>query len=86
MRLVELLREATRALRAHMLRSALTLLGIIIGVTTLVGVVSVISGLNAFVKDRVFQLAPDVFVLSRFGIIRGREEFLVGKPPPLVAR
>ncbi len=76
MRLNELFREATRALRAHVLRSALTLLGIIIGVTTLVGVVSVISGLNAFVKDRVFQLAPDVFVLSKFGIIRSRDEFL----------
>jgi putative ABC transport system permease protein len=48
-RFEELLREALRAIRAHTLRSGLTLLGIIIGVATLVGVVSVISGLNAFV-------------------------------------
>lgn len=72
----ELLREALRAVRAHALRSILTLLGIIIGVATLVAVVSVISGLNVFIKDRVFQLAPDVYVLSKFGIIRGRDEFL----------
>jgi putative ABC transport system permease protein len=75
-KLAELFREASRAIRAHRLRSALTLLGIIIGVATLVGVVAVISGLNAFVRDRVFDLAPDVFVLTRFGIIRTRDEFL----------
>src|SRR6188768_3125547 len=72
----ELLREALRAIRAHALRSFLTLLGIIIGVSTLVGVVAVISGLNSFVLDRVIQLAPDVYVVQKFGIIRSREEFL----------
>ncbi len=72
----ELLDEALRAIRSHPLRSFLTLLGIIIGVATLVGVVSVISGLNAYVTDKVFALSPDVFVISKFGIIRSREEFL----------
>jgi putative ABC transport system permease protein len=72
----ELLRESLRALRAHTLRSVLTLLGIIIGVATLVGVVSVISGLDGYVKDRVILLAPDVYVVTKFGIIRSREEFL----------
>ena len=72
----ELLREALRAIRAHALRSFLTLLGIIIGVSTLVGVVAVISGLNTFVLERVIQLAPDVYVVQKFGIIRSREEFL----------
>src|SRR5262245_10383982 len=74
--LQELLYEALRAIRAHRLRSFLTLLGIIIGVATLVGVVSVISGLNGFVQDKVIQLAPDVYVVTKFGIIRSREEFL----------
>jgi putative ABC transport system permease protein len=83
----ELLREALRALRAHTLRSVLTLLGIIIGVGTLVAVVSVIAGLNAFIKDRVFQLAPDVYVLSKFGIIRSRDEFFEAwKRPELTWR
>ncbi len=72
----ELAREALRAIRAHMLRSVLTLLGIIIGVATLVGVVSVITGLNAYVREKVISLAPDVFVVTKFGIIRSREEFL----------
>ena len=76
MSFTELGREALSAIRAHPLRSFLTLLGIIIGVATLVGVVSVINGLNVFVRDRVIQLAPDVYVVQKFGIIRSREEFL----------
>jgi putative ABC transport system permease protein len=76
MDLTELLREALRAIRTHALRSFLTLLGIVIGVATLVGVVSVISGLNLFVRDKLFGLAPDVFVVSKFGLVRSREEFL----------
>ena len=72
----ELFREALRAIRTHALRSFLTLLGIVIGVATLVGVISVISGLNVFVRDKLFGLAPDVFVVTKFGIITSREEFL----------
>jgi putative ABC transport system permease protein len=76
MSLRDMFREVWRTLRAHGLRSFLTLLGIIIGVSTLVGVVSVISGLNKYVKEKVFALAPDVYVITKFGIIRSREEFL----------
>lgn len=76
MPLAELLREAIRAMRAHALRSFLTLLGVIIGVATVVGVVAVISGLNGFVRERVIQLGPDMYVITKFGITRSREEFL----------
>jgi putative ABC transport system permease protein len=72
----ELFREALRAIRTHALRSFLTLLGIVIGVATLVGVISVISGLNVFVREKLFRLAPDVFVVTKFGIITSREQFL----------
>jgi putative ABC transport system permease protein len=78
----ELVRMALDSLRAHKLRSFLTLLGIIIGVTTIVGVAAVISGLEAYVQERVIQLAPDVFVLTKFGIIRGRDEFLAALKRP----
>jgi putative ABC transport system permease protein len=72
----EVVRIATSALNTHKLRSFLTLLGVIIGVMTIVAVVSVISGLNNYVSERVFQLSPDVFVTTKFGIITSREEFL----------
>jgi putative ABC transport system permease protein len=72
----ELFSEALRAIRTHALRSFLTLLGIVIGVATLVGVISVISGLNLFVRDKLFGLAPDVLVVTKFGILRSHAEFL----------
>lgn len=77
MAFVELFLEALSAIRAHALRSVLTLLGIIIGVSTIVGVVSVIAGLNAYVQERVIVLSPDVWVLTKFGIIQGRDDFLL---------
>jgi putative ABC transport system permease protein len=72
----ELLRVALQAIRAHKLRSFLTLLGIIIGVTTIVGVVGIISGLNTYVKEKIIVLSPDMYIVTRFGIIRSREEFI----------
>jgi putative ABC transport system permease protein len=73
---VETLRIALAALRAHKLRSFLTLLGVIIGVMTVVSVVSIINGLNAYVTEQIFSLNPDVFVVTQFGIITSREEFI----------
>jgi len=72
----ELARVAWSALRAHKLRSFLTMLGIIISVWTIVSVVSVISGMNDYVRTKVFSLSPDVFVATRFGMITSREEFI----------
>jgi len=82
MDLEELLRESLRAIRANALRSFLTLLGIIIGVATLVSVVSVISGLNLYVRDKVFALSPDVFVVDRIGLVFSHEEFLAAVKRP----
>ena len=73
---METLRIAVEALRRHLMRSFLTLLGVIIGVMTVVAVVSVIAGLNQYVTEQVFQLRPDVFIVTQFGIITSREEFL----------
>src|SRR5215212_1372629 len=73
---METLRIASEALRRHLLRSFLTLLGVIIGVMTVVSVVSIISGLNDYVSNQLFNLSPDVFIATQFGIITSREEFL----------
>ena len=73
---METIRIAITALNTHKLRSFLTLLGVIIGVMTVVAVVSIISGLNNFVSEKLFQLSPDVYVVTQFGIITSREEFL----------
>src|SRR5664279_4985805 len=72
----ELLRVAWKAVTAHKLRSFLTLLGVIIGVMTVIAVVAVISGLNNYVATKIFSLSPDVYAVTRWGIITSREEFL----------
>jgi putative ABC transport system permease protein len=67
----------------------LTLLGVIIGVMTVVAVVSVISGLNQFVATNLINLNPDVLVFTKFGILRSRSEFLMAnrrKPLTMVER
>src|SRR5258706_11841664 len=73
---METLRIAASALGTHKLRSFLTLLGVIIGVMTVVSVVSIIAGLNNYIQEKVFQLSPDVYVVTKFGIITSREAFL----------
>ncbi|HEY0787231.1 MAG TPA: ABC transporter permease, partial [Thermoanaerobaculia bacterium] len=73
---METIRIALAALRRHTMRSFLTLLGVIIGVMTIVAVVSIISGLNNYVSEKIFTLNPDVFIVTQFGIITNREEFL----------
>jgi len=72
----ELFRVAAAALTRHKLRAFLTLLGVIFGVATVVAVVSVISGLNTYVREKVFALNPDVVIFTKYGIITSREEFL----------
>lgn len=75
----ELLAIALQALRRNRLRSFLTLLGVIIGVATVVSVVSIISGLNLYVREKVLILNPDVLVFTKYGIIRSRGEFILAR-------
>lgn len=87
MSFAELLAVALQALRVNKLRSGLTLLGVIIGVMTVVSVLSVISGLNDFVLNKVVNLNPDVLVFTKYGILRSREEFILAKKrKPVTAR
>ncbi len=73
---METFRIAANALRAHKMRSFLTLLGVIIGVMTVVTVVAIISGLNNYISEKVFDLNPDVYAVTQFGIITSREQWL----------
>jgi putative ABC transport system permease protein len=54
-----------RSLRANKLRSFLTLLGIIIGVTTVITVVTIIQGLNRYVKFQLFAFGTNSFTVTR---------------------
>src|SRR5436309_6097707 len=82
--MTETLRLSSDLLRAHKLRSFLTLLGVILAVTTLVAVMSVVAGLNFYVADRIANLGANVFVLNRFGIITSEDAWVKAQKRPLV--
>jgi putative ABC transport system permease protein len=63
---IETLKLALSAIWAHKLRSALTLLGMIIGVTAVVTVVSVIQGFNAYFDEKVAGIGSQSFSIRRF--------------------
>ena len=65
MRPVDTLALAVDAIRAHRLRSALTVLGLMMGVATLITVVTIVQGANVYVETKIANLGSDVFQLSR---------------------
>jgi putative ABC transport system permease protein len=67
---------ALESLWAHKLRSFLTLLGVIIAVTALIGVVSAVNGLNTYVAERLANFGVNVFYVTRFPIITNAKDFL----------
>src|SRR5947207_8074665 len=67
---------ALETLRQHKMRSFLMLLGIILSVSTLIVVISLISGVNRYIADRVANLGSNVFLLTRFPLITDLEEYV----------
>lgn len=80
----ETLRLALDSLRAHKLRSFLTLIGVILAVTTLVAVMSVVAGLNGYVAERIANLGANVYVLDRFGIITSQDAWEKAQKWPVI--
>src|ERR1700719_4522532 len=83
--MLETTRLALDALRAHKLRSFLTLLGVILAVTTLVVVMSFIAGLNSYVATRIANLGANVFIIDRFGILTSEDDFIKAQKRPLIS-
>jgi putative ABC transport system permease protein len=65
----ESVKMALSTLRANKLRSGLTILGIVIGVTTVITISSVINGLNNRVSDWVSSLGSNVFWVFHMPVI-----------------
>jgi putative ABC transport system permease protein len=57
---------ALATLRSAKVRSALTILGIVIGVSSVISMAAIIQGLNRFVQDRVESLGSRTYFISRF--------------------
>ena len=60
----DIVRTATEAVRTHRLRSALTMLGILIGITAVVLTVGIGEGAKAKVQDQINELGTNILVVS----------------------
>jgi putative ABC transport system permease protein len=59
------LRQSLHALAVHKLRVSLTVLGIMMGVATLITVMTLIQGANLYVEEKIANLGTNVFQISR---------------------
>jgi putative ABC transport system permease protein len=59
------LRLSRDALGSHRLRAVLTVLGLTMGVATLITVITIVQGANVYVETKVANLGADVFQISR---------------------
>jgi putative ABC transport system permease protein len=66
MNLTETLKLALDAILAHKLRSFLTLLGMIIGVTAFMVVLSILQGFNVYVDEKIAGIGSNAFTIRRF--------------------
>ena len=66
MKLIETLKLALSTIWAHKLRSALTLLGMIVGVTAVGVVYSLIQGFNTYVDEKIAGIGAKSYTIQRF--------------------
>src|ERR1700747_3391048 len=59
------LTECFSALRAHKLRASLTMLGLTMGVATLITVMTIVQGANTYVEQKIANLGTNVFQIAR---------------------
>ena len=74
MNIAEAIRIALRSLWANKLRSVLTLLGVVIGIASVIAVVTFVSGINDYVAKKIFNLGADVFIVSKMSAVETNVE------------
>src|SRR5437762_1774921 len=70
--------------RSNKMRSALTVLGVVIGITSIVGMTAMIRGFDQSLREMIRAIGPDTIFVQRFGItsFAGGAEFkeLIKRP------
>lgn len=80
MNISEALKIAFQSLWANKLRSALTLLGVVIGVAAVIAVVTFVNGINGYMATKVFNLGADVFIVFKVSpAVTNIDKFLEGE-------
>ncbi len=59
------LAQCLSAMRAHKLRASLTMLGLTMGVATLITVMTIVQGANLYVENKIANLGTNVFQVAR---------------------
>jgi putative ABC transport system permease protein len=59
------LRQSAVSLQAHKLRTALTIVGLTMGVATLIAVMTIVQGANLYVEQKIANLGTNVFQVAR---------------------
>lgn len=83
MRLIEPVREALSALRANKLRSALTLLGMVIGVFAVIAAVTAVDVIDLYFKESIQIFGPSTFSVERYGVQVGGGQARERYHPPI---
>src|SRR6266516_801802 len=65
---LEALKLALSAILGHKMRSFLTLLGVIFGVATVIVVVSLVEGFNAYVDEKIANIGTNAFAVRKYSI------------------
>lgn len=76
MQFLESVGIALKSLISNKLRSILTLIGVIIGVMTVIAVVSIIAGMNKYVADQISSMGSSTFFVDKFGVIMSEEDYI----------
>ncbi len=80
--LTDLFKTVFASWRRHPMRSVLTTLGIVIAVMTVVTILSLVGGLDTFVREQIGSLGANSFIISRTGIIQSEEEWFEAAKRP----
>ncbi len=75
MRFWDITALAGQALRAHLLRTSLTILGVVIGVTSVIAIMSIVEGMSYKIEELINSMGSASFSVSKIGIPTSEKEF-----------
>src|SRR4249919_880769 len=64
----EIVVMAMDTVRTNKMRSALTVLGVVIGITSIVGMTAMIRGFDKSLRDMIGSIGPTVIFVQRFNV------------------
>ncbi|MFZ1947892.1 MAG: ABC transporter permease [bacterium] len=73
---LDLAAMSSAALLKHKLRSALTLLGVVIGIISVSSITSVVRGIDRYMSSLLGSMGSEGFAVTRMGMVMSEEDFI----------